>query len=318
MNKNKKIKIALIITGVIAVAAIAVVLIMMNKKDDYRVLKVESFTGTVDLSRNDKSEELFEGMNLKSKDVVTTGKESMIGILADSDKHIIAEENTCFSIVSAGDEKKGSLSITLEYGTSLFTIDNKLNEDSSFDVNTPNAAMSVRGTTFKVCYDKEKNETTLDVTQGSVQVTTSTESKLIEAGNSINIIGNEGEIVETSNKIVFKADEGEEYADFFTYVYDSENDGYILNGYSEIGYNKLITYDSECTVEVTFPKSYNGKAVIGIGAADEADNFSMSLWTMNAANQEWVLPEEWVEFIGNESGNNLTVSMDNVTFNEEF
>lgn len=103
-----------------------------------------------------------------------------------------------FSIESSGDEKKGSMLITLEYGTALYTIENKLNKDSSFDVNTPNAAMSVRGTTFKVCYDKDKNETTLDVTQGSVEVNTPTETKLVEAGNSINIIGSEGKIVETN------------------------------------------------------------------------------------------------------------------------
>uniref|UniRef100_UPI0040559D3F FecR family protein n=1 Tax=Acetatifactor sp. TaxID=1872090 RepID=UPI0040559D3F len=196
---NKKKRILPLIIGVVALLTIliAVIVVFAKKNEEYRVLKVENYEGMVTLERDDKQEDIFEGMNLKSQDTVTTGSASLIEILADSDKHILAEENTCFSIESTGDEEKGKIAITLEYGTSLYTIENKLNEDSSFEVTTPNATLSVRGTTFEVSYDKDKIETTLVVLEGIVEVVTDTETKDVEAGNAVTITGDTGEIVDT-------------------------------------------------------------------------------------------------------------------------
>ncbi len=115
----------------------------------------------------------------------------MLILLADSDKHILAKENTCFTINATGDSNKGKIVINLEYGTSLITIENKLADGSEFEVDTPNAALSVRGTTFEVYYNEETDETLLTVEEGCVEVVNDILSKLINAGESVIITDDE-------------------------------------------------------------------------------------------------------------------------------
>ena len=204
MKKNKGKKIAIIsCIGVLLIAAVVVLTIFLSS-GGYRVIKVASFDGEVSLLRNSGNKEMIEGMNLKSKDTVTTGNNGLVELLADSDKHIVAQENTSFEIIASGDEKKGKLKINLKYGTSLFEIENKLTEGSSFVVNTPNASMSVRGTTFEVSYSEEDNATQVEVTSGAVEVVTDKETKMINKGQSA--IVSEEEIVVTSSDIAYKED----------------------------------------------------------------------------------------------------------------
>lgn len=179
MKKSKKISI-LIGIAILAVIAVAVVVILM--KQGYRVIKVKSFDGEVALERDAFSEDIIENMNLKSEDRITTGDNGMIELLVDEDKHILATGNTCFMIISNGNDTKGTLKIKLEYGTSLIEIENKLPEGASFEVETPNAALSVRGTIFEVTYIPETNTTILKVTDGLVQVDTNVETGMVNAG----------------------------------------------------------------------------------------------------------------------------------------
>ena len=197
---NKKKKRRLIIIGCIIVLLIIIVTILLViKSNGYRVIKVENYDGTVTLERNSTEEDIFKGMSLKSKDTVTTGTASVIELLADSDKHILAKENTCFSINAKGNEKNGKIAINLKYGSSLVEIDNKLEDGSEFEVNTPNATASVRGTTFEVCYDKDKNETVIVVTEGVVEVKTATEKRMIDADKKVTITGDSGNMIEEFN-----------------------------------------------------------------------------------------------------------------------
>uniref|UniRef100_UPI00405641B3 FecR family protein n=1 Tax=Acetatifactor sp. TaxID=1872090 RepID=UPI00405641B3 len=269
MNKNKRI--LPLIIGVVALLTIVVaaVVVLTKKNEEYRVLKVENYEGMVTLERDVKQEDIFEGMNLKSQDTVTTGSASLIEILADSDKHILAEENTCFSIESTGDEEKGKIAITLEYGTSLYTIENKLNEDSYFEVTTPNATLSVRGTTFEVSYDKDKIETTLVVSEGIVEVVTATEIKDVEAGNAVTITGYTGTIAEvfsgvainelpiytdevafylskwlSEENVELKAELGVKLLEGWTYV-DASHDEYIINELKRDGVSIRYTASDE-------------------------------------------------------------------------
>lgn len=50
----------------------------------------------------------------------------------------------------------------------LLADDDKLNDKSSFEVDTPNATLCVRGTKFSVACDKTKNETIIEVFEGIV------------------------------------------------------------------------------------------------------------------------------------------------------
>ena len=83
------------------------------------------------------------------------------------------------------------MTIDLEYGTSLVEIENKLPDDYEVEVETPNATLSVRGTTFEVVYDKITKITTLVVTEGKVRVKTEDDAITVEAGESAVIEGTE-------------------------------------------------------------------------------------------------------------------------------
>lgn len=185
---NTKI-IGIIIAILLVVLFIVAITVILNKKksdsrseNDYRVIKLESYEGQLSLERNGKDNEIFEGMKLKSKDTVTTGEDSMAVLLLDSDKHIGAKENTSFNIIAKGNEDDGKVSIELVYGEALFTIDNKLPEDSTFEVNTPNASLSVRGTEFITKYDNENHETYVEVISGLVWISNGEYEIILEAG----------------------------------------------------------------------------------------------------------------------------------------
>ena len=173
-----------IIAVILIVAAVIIAVVL---KSGHRVIKVDDMDGEVSLERDSSEKDIVEGMNLKSKDMVTTGDDGLLELLVDTDKHILAKQNTCFEIVSNGNEKKGKLKIKLEYGSSLIEIENKLNENSSVEVETPNASLSVRGTTFEVSYSKEDESTFVEVTEGVVEVEAGDEKKTIKEGQTANV-----------------------------------------------------------------------------------------------------------------------------------
>ena len=191
MKKGKKM---LLFAGIgVVLVAIAVVLALVLG-GGHRVIKVDDFEGEVTFERNSKEKEIVEGMNLKSEDVITTGEDGLVELLVDSDKHILAQENTNFAIISKGNEKKGKLVIKLNYGTSLVEIENKLNDKSFVEVETPNTSLSVRGTTFEISYSKENKVTTVEVTDGVVEITCGKETKKVKEGQ-IATVTDEGAVV---------------------------------------------------------------------------------------------------------------------------
>ncbi|MBR6770524.1 MAG: FecR domain-containing protein, partial [Lachnospiraceae bacterium] len=191
MKKGKK---TMLFAGIgVAVIAVAVVLILVLG-GGHRVIKVDDFEGEVTFERNSEEKEIAEGINLKSEDIITTGEDGLVELLVDSDKHILAKENTSFEIISKGNEKKGKLVIKLNYGTSLVEIENKLNDKSFVEVETPNTSLSVRGTTFEISYSKENKVTQVEVTDGVVEITCGDETKKVKEGQ-IATVTDEGAVV---------------------------------------------------------------------------------------------------------------------------
>lgn len=206
-TEKKKNKVLPIIIGVAAttvlfiiLAVVGICVVLPNLGIGYRVVKLENFEGTVNLTRKEKEAKIFKDMNLKAQDKVATGANSMAELLADSDKHILARENTGFSIETKGTKKKGKITIHLDYGTTLIEIDNKLPAGSEFEVKTSNAISAVRGTTFEVTYDKQRKETTVVVEKGIVEVTTQKDTVRITAGNSATVTGTDGDINHTQQE----------------------------------------------------------------------------------------------------------------------
>ncbi|MBQ8787833.1 MAG: FecR domain-containing protein [Oscillospiraceae bacterium] len=186
-----------ILPTAIAVAAVVAIVIAVvvagNKEEIYRLIKVKSFEGAVIVQREEKME-AFEGLQLISEDSVEVGDASFLELLADSDKHIVAEENTAFVLHSTGTETSGNITINLLYGKSLFTIDNKLNDESTFEVKTPNATMSVRGTSFSVEYNAVEEVTIVEVHNGKVHVSCNSGEIQLEEGDSATIKGSNDDV----------------------------------------------------------------------------------------------------------------------------
>ena len=184
-----------------------------KEEESYRVIKVEKLSGSVVVDRQSKNETIdaFVDMNLISGDVINVELGSSLYLLVDSEKHMRAGEDTKFEIEASGTDKKGSVKINLLKGEGVFSIDEKLNSDSTFEVTTPNAVMSVRGTVFSVSYDKYSDTTSVIVSEGIVytQYNNGEDSIEIHEGGAYCIKGNElmpldGEItfpeaVDTSN-----------------------------------------------------------------------------------------------------------------------
>ncbi|MGN0165354.1 MAG: FecR domain-containing protein [Lachnospiraceae bacterium] len=199
-EKKSRKKLVIIPAAVLIVVIVCVaVFAVLSSKDKYRLIKINSFEGNVKVEREEDktSDEMdaFEGMQLLSEDVVKVNEGAFLELLADDDKHIGAEENTGFVLHATGSSKSGNITIELLYGKALFTIDNKLNDDSSFEVTTPNATLSVRGTKFSVEYDPEKEITSVEVFNGKVRVNYENRVDNLEQGDTM-IIGTDDTLPE--------------------------------------------------------------------------------------------------------------------------
>ena len=148
---NKKI-------GIIVGIVVAVVLIgfgalfFFRKRNNYRLLKIYEFDGEGSVTRDKKgSITPYTNMVLESGDSIklNTGKMSL---MADEDKFIYLDEGTEIDLVAKGNSKNSKTSIELKSGGITNDIRNKLSNDSSYDINTPNSTMSVRGTMYYVYY----------------------------------------------------------------------------------------------------------------------------------------------------------------------
>ena len=96
----KKKKIVLIIIGILLVISIAVaaIVLLTNKEEAYRIVKVYEFEGDATVSRTDLGDiEPYNNMLLESGDNIkfNTG---LMTLKLDDDKYVYVEENTEFSL----------------------------------------------------------------------------------------------------------------------------------------------------------------------------------------------------------------------------
>ena len=145
---NRK-TIAIIAGAAVAVIAVAIALIVVFKKgDNYRLLKLFEFEGTGKVTRESKGDITpYTNMVLESGDMISLDTGTMT-IQADEDKFIHLDEHTTIKLVATGTSANSKTSIELLEGGITSDIRNKLSADSTYEINTPNSAMSVRGTVF--------------------------------------------------------------------------------------------------------------------------------------------------------------------------
>jgi len=138
-----------------AAAAIVVVLLcilfLRRGEESYRSIKLVELEGSVTIDRDGVGTlNAAANMNLVSGDIVRTAEDSCVVLLLDTDKYVMLGEAGAMTVVAEGDEHNGRTAISLAEGSVLSEIQNPLEGDASFDIVTPNATMSVRGTVFEV------------------------------------------------------------------------------------------------------------------------------------------------------------------------
>lgn len=195
-----------IIAGVVSVlliTGVVVTVVAVTSPKDYRTIKISELNGQTIISNESNSmQDAYKGMNLKSGDVVTVQEDANMTLLLDMDKYMFADAGTKFKVEASGNSEKSNTKtrIVLEEGSVLCRLDSKLGDEESFEVETPNSVMSVRGTIFKMSIYKDENGDTyarVDVLEGSVKVDLYNENGektgeegLIEAGQAATVHSN--------------------------------------------------------------------------------------------------------------------------------
>ncbi len=158
--ENKKTKKGLIIGIVVALIALVgvviTILMLSGKEDAYRLIKVYELDGKAVVSRPDTGDiDAYSNMVLESGDSIYLQSGTMT-LKLDDDKYVYVEEGSRFELIATGTSSNSKTTINLTEGAITNDIQNKLSDESSYEVNTPNSNMAVRGTTFRVCIYKEE------------------------------------------------------------------------------------------------------------------------------------------------------------------
>lgn len=182
--------------GIITVAVLAVLLIGCG--NNARTITVEDCKGTSTVTNEAQTVDAYRGQRLESGDKVEVFDESNMTLLLDKDKHVYATEGAVFNIVADGTDKLTKTIIEQSSGTMVFGIDNKLGNEETFHVTTPNATMAVRGTVFTVeVSGGDTPVTELSVKEGCIETSTvengETVTKEVNAGEVVTFIGNNPE-----------------------------------------------------------------------------------------------------------------------------
>lgn len=220
----------------LAAAAATAVILVMNANRSFRVIKLQDYEGKVEVRRKAANVELFSGLQLVNGDVSTTGDESLMTLLIDSDKYMSVTQNTEFEVKATGTDQKGKVRIDLKKGKAFFEIENKLNGPSVFEVNTPNAVTSVRGTKFVTAYDPDENSTHWYVEEGTVKVT---------YGKKQTLEINAFEAVTIKDDAVVERSTSENKLYMFIFYHNSKD---YLNDYGvsfDVGQRQLIQLDCD-------------------------------------------------------------------------
>ena len=202
MNKKHKILIASAVT-VSLIVIVAVVFILTNHKEAYRQIQVYELNGTASVKREkNQTLEAYNNMQLQNNDEVNVSKDASMQLKLDNDKYALLEGDTQIQLIASGDSQDSKTIIELKKGSIINNLQNKLGENSSYEVNTPNSTMAVRGTTFRmeVNYDKDNiPHTVLEVMEGTVACqlknpdgTMNEESVMVTKGDSLQVNGIKG------------------------------------------------------------------------------------------------------------------------------
>lgn len=173
MKKNLK---YILPAGGALLIILVVMLVFLFREEAYRIIQVSNIEGSAEVDREEIGLlDAYNGMMLQSKDDVEVEKESYLYLKLDEDKYVMMEPETKFHLEAAGNSEKSKTVIQLASGAVVNRLDNKLSEEASYEVATPNSTMAIRGTVFRVEVIPDANgtgsKTLLSVFEGEVACT---------------------------------------------------------------------------------------------------------------------------------------------------
>ena len=112
----------------------------------YRSIKVFSIDGNVTINREEKTISASKNMKLKNDDVITVSSNSSTVLKLDSDKFVMAKENTTIKLLATGKKNNTKTRILVNDGGVIVEVKEKLKESESFEIASSNSVMAIRGT----------------------------------------------------------------------------------------------------------------------------------------------------------------------------
>lgn len=164
-----------ILIGAIAFAliAIGVILAIVFSRGKYRSISVADVRGNTQVVGKKNNGSAYKGQRFYGGDDVTVMEDSDLTMCIDQTKYLYANQNTHFHIENTSTRNASRIRIVLDKGSELNELKEKLGADESYQVDTPNSTMSVRGTKFRVTVDTDENGvvyTLVEVEEGVVFV----------------------------------------------------------------------------------------------------------------------------------------------------
>lgn len=170
---DRKTKIAWCVFTAVAVIMAAAAIILFGAGE--RIVSVLEHEGETSLSRQNKRFDIFDGLRIENGDTVYTGERGSVTMSVDENKFVRLGESSqaTFEEIVGGKSEQITV-IYLETGTLVNDIREKLTNNSSYEISTPNATVSVRGTYFVVYVGEEDGYegiiTRVNVYDGVVEV----------------------------------------------------------------------------------------------------------------------------------------------------
>lgn len=122
-----------------------------EKEEAFRIIQVLEVSGSVSVERQTMGTmDAYEGMRLESGDKITVGADSWLKIKMDEDKYALVEPSSVLQLEASGSSADSKTVLHLEAGAVSNRLESDLGDGSTYEVNTPNSTMAVRGTVFRV------------------------------------------------------------------------------------------------------------------------------------------------------------------------
>lgn len=154
------------------ILTIAVVLLTACGSKGYRSIKVFSIDGSVSVEREGKTLNASKNMKLKNNDTVTVSTNSSTVLKLDSDKFVMAKENTTLKLEATGKKNNTKTRILVSDGGVIIEVKEKLKDNESFEIASSNSVMAIRGTQigFDVSNDNGVVSTNLVTLTGKTEI----------------------------------------------------------------------------------------------------------------------------------------------------